>query len=430
MNIVIIHHHLKTGGVTKIIHSQIEALKKFNDIKLRIITGSIPKEEIQNFSGIEITSIPEFDYIYEHDTNEESVLRLYKYYTNALPELISKEEIIHIHNINLGKNPVLTVAISDLVDLGYEVFHHCHDFSEDRPSNYGFMQLVVEKFLKKNLEKIMYPKCTNYHIGTLNNTDLERLENILPKSNLHLLPNPVNTNVKTYDKTLAKESICKQLGIRNSKKKLIVYPVRAITRKNLGEFVLLALIFEKEAIFINTLSPKNEQELIQYKNWVVFCKSQSISILFEAGTLVDFEELLSAADLCITTSYMEGFGMVYLEPWLFGTPVVGRNLENITHDLKKYGICFPYLYKNIIIDNDKEFSTLTLTEQQEYIVRVKEDEETKSQFLSRNKFLLNLLSDVDRTIIDQNIQTIKNTFSIDKYGDKLHGIYRRLSEES
>ena len=64
-----------------------------------------------------------------------------------------------------------------------------------------------------------------------------------------------------------------------------------------------------------------------YNQWINFCNGNEIDIVFEAGKKVNFEKLLRGTDFCITTSYKEGFGMVYLEPWLLDTPVVGRDID-------------------------------------------------------------------------------------------------------
>jgi len=427
MNVFIIHHHLKTGGVTKIIQSQLHALKTIHDTNITIITGELPEDNTEFTKSAEIILIPEIQYLTKETFGNADVNSLLEKIKKSLSDHISAEDIIHIHNLNLGKNPVFTLAINHFVKNGYKIFHHCHDFSEDRPNNHLFMKEVIEDTCKENLHEIMYPSAPNYHIGTLNNFDLNRVKEHISEKNCHLLPNPVNTDVKIKDKVQSKHQIFSALNITDLTKKLVVYPVRAITRKNLGEFILLSYLFKDKAVFANTLAPKNEKEIGQYNSWVAFSQENNVPVLFNVGTIVDFDTLLSAADFCITTSYMEGFGMVYLEPWLFNTPVVGRELTNIIHDLKNFGIDFPYLYKSIIIENKIDFSTVEIDKQQAFIKKIMNNEKTQDLFLETNSHLKNIFLEVDKETINRNKQKIVETFSIEKYGEKLHEIYRKLS---
>jgi glycosyltransferase involved in cell wall biosynthesis len=59
--------------------------------------------------------------------------------------------------------------------------------------------------------------------------------------------------------------------------------------------------------------------------------------------------MLAAADAIVSTSVAEGFGMVFLEAWLAGRPLVGRNLPEITADFVEQGIQFPWLYDELSI---------------------------------------------------------------------------------
>ena len=62
--------------------------------------------------------------------------------------------------------------------------------------------------------------------------------------------------------------------------------------------------------------------------------------------------------------------MVYMEPWLLGTPVGGRNLGFITSDLKNSGMVFPLLYDQIKVEANneiKDFGSLDMEDQMDFI---------------------------------------------------------------
>ena len=57
--------------------------------------------------------------------------------------------------------------------------------------------------------------------------------------------------------------------------------------------------------------------------------------------------MLGWADFIVTTSIAEGFGLAFLEPWIIGKPVMGRDLPDITRDFAVNGIEMGNLYQRI-----------------------------------------------------------------------------------
>jgi glycosyltransferase involved in cell wall biosynthesis len=211
---------------------------------------------------------------------------------------------------------------------------------------------------------------------------------------------------------------------------LCTYPVRSIERKNPGEFILFAALFAEVAEFALTLPPRNPVELPQYNQWKNFCDKQGISVKFEAGEMVNYEDLIFISDFCITTSRREGFGMVYLEPWMAGIPVIGRELPCIIKDLREHGMIFPRLYSKIVIRNSGEkldFKDLTQDDQQDFITNLIINEQLRSSFFKDNLFLSNFFDDVAEETIALNQETIKTQFSISNYGNELFRIYQEIS---
>ena len=116
------------------------------------------------------------------------------------------------------------------------------------------------------------------------------------------------------------------------------------------------------------------------------------------------------SDYCITTSKLEGFGLSYMEPWLTGTPVAGRNLPNITSDLIASGMRFPALYKGIEVPGKHtDFKDLTDQEQRKLI-----------SSLLQNKDKREL---VNPEVVDNNRSVILTKYSLGNYANKLHAIY-------
>lgn len=433
MRINIVHHHLHPGGVTRVIESQTRALQHYYPgLQLRLILGHLDNPEPWEESGIEVIINEQLNYLYDSESlHRDHVVKLSSdirgfFHTITKPG----EDFLHIHNLNLGKNPAMTYAIYQLAQQGYLVLNHAHDFSEDRPANQKYMQKIIADFLGAGLQEVMYPNLSNYRFGVLNAFDYQRLQNYgVEQERISLLENPVAfgaVEAELPDYEQSRQNIVATLGL-NPAKNLITYPVRVIRRKNIGEFILLAVLFADTAEWLVTQPPKNPQEYQAYQEWTEFCNTHGIRIHFEAGTKVDFEELLVASDFCITTSRQEGFGMVYLEPWLMNTPIIGRDLEHITRDMKDKGIVFPAMYNRLLVDmqgKEVDFKDAEVKNQRVVIEKALNDTTYKKQIIARNKFLEVMFEDVSSSLIKTNQAIIYKEYSYQQYAKKLYEIYQ------
>ena len=426
MQILIAHSHLNPGGVTRIIESQIESLK---GTPVKVLVGACSSPETITSRGAELVIIEELNYLERKSYSDEEATEILQRILKKLRQHITPDTVLHFHNLNLGKNPIVTYAVYLLAKEGTAVFNHAHDFAEDRPANYAFLKEILHDNFLQDFKAVLYPKFSNYQFGVLNSFDVERLKKLgIEADRIEWLPNPVTYNAAhtILDKASAKAAICRSLEI-DAEKKLITYPVRVIERKNIGEFILLSVLFGHNTNFAVTQPPKNPAEIELYRQWVDFCENSAIPVIFEAGNKVDFETLLRASDFCISTSYREGFGMVYLEPWLLNTPVVGRDIHYITEDFKADGFQFPTLYYKINIPEVKvDFKDLNMKMQMEIISELRTGKISKQQIFEQNPILATLFREVSNEVIEKNKAVIKNNYSVQGYGSKLQKRYKKL----
>ena len=430
--IAIMHHHLHPGGVTRIIDSQVQSLTKyFPDLQLRVICGHADQTNRYQQEGVEVLVNEDLYYLYDENPPAGKIHSITQRITDYLRRVLDAQEIIHFHNLNLGKNPLVTFSLWQLARQGMPIINHAHDFAEDRPSNMAFLEYILRDGLDANPEEVMYPMdIENYHFAVINTADQQRLLNRgIPTHRITYLPNPVSMpDINSLPSSEAcRKKITDTLNL-DPGQKIVTYPVRVIRRKNIGELILLSELFRNEAVFLVTLAPKNPIEYEHYKQWVTFCQENRLNnVHFEVGEVIDFPELVKGSDLCITTSIREGFGMAYMEPWLYRTPVVGRKIDYIARDFLDKGLIFKGLYESIILPGlQADFKDLETKNQMYEILKASHNPSRKQEIFDGNPTLKDLLKDMDQHTIETNIKRIVQHYSPESYGKTIMETYQRL----
>lgn len=394
---------------------------------ITLLCGGCEDAEAFNKPGVKLIINDKLNYLFAPAGDASELEKMYGEIKNVLAGEISKDQIIHAHNLNLGKNPVVTAVVSSMAREGYNVFNHCHDFAEDRPANMEFLREVMDDKLGMELGDTLYPDVDNYLYGTLNDYDLNRLGAFgVETKRRFILPNPVNFEGmgELPGRETSREEIVKTLSL-DPGKLIVTYPVRVIERKNIGEFLLLATLFAERASWLVTLPPQNPVEVGKYNKWTSFIEEKGIDVNLEVGKKLDFLTILRGSDFCITTSYREGFGMVYLEPWVMGTPVTGRDIPYLTSDFRNEGLHFPNLYDRLVIPGTgEEFSDLSPDRQREIISKVIDSTALRNDILDANEWLKGLLGTISENTINDNIDIIKKRYSLEQYGERLVKIYQ------
>ena len=425
MRIIILHYHLNPGGVTSIIGSQIQALKINDpDIHVTVLCGN--NSSTTEISGIEAITDESLNYAPDEKPGAVTAVEI-KRIAAFIKQHLTKADILHCHNVNLGKNPALTATVYSLALEGYRIVNHCHDFAEDRPDRMDALRRAFAGGIGSP-DKIMYPLISGYQYIVINSCDLRRLSEHVPRASIHLMPNPVTGMADHHTSPALRSQLCSTLGL-DPVKRICTYPVRAIRRKNLGEFLLLAMLYGKEMSFVVTQPPRNPAEIPGYLRWKLFSKKNRLNVKFEAGDAVPYEELIRISDFCITTSIKEGFGMVFLEPWLADTPVVGRDLPCTTDDLLGQGMILTGLYEAIRIETTEgivDYPQLDIEAQEAYLNTLHQNV-ARDTLLQVNPFLTNLFNKVPAEIIEKNKSIIKQRFSAEQYGKRLFAIYQGIS---
>jgi glycosyltransferase involved in cell wall biosynthesis len=313
-----LHYHLRPGGVTTVIRNAQRALAKKCDVD--VLT----------------------DFGYADDPR--TFRRRARGYLRRLP----RTGILHTHNAGLGKNPALTYAIKLLAETGrVRIINQVHDFPEDhRPAQLRALRYCTGKRNDDFYRDICYYDLPNVLWATLTLHDAERLAaRGIPADKIHVLPNPVDDEFFTQpcriDARPVVAEYAREQGYRfDPRKPFLLSPVKVMERKNNAEAVELTKRLKCQLVIS---LDSNQAYCDRLKRRV---RRERLPVVIGAGQAFDNPlPLFRAAHAILTTATQEGFGYAFLEGWLCGKLVVGRDIPDVTADFKAAGMNLDHLYR-------------------------------------------------------------------------------------
>lgn len=408
LNLAILHYHLNRGGVTGVIYNQIKSMRQggLPINKILIVHGpgqsgwdSSPEMESSALSSlppIETVEVAELGY----DSSDQLDRSLGKRIISTLAGagLDHNNSVVQIHNHNLGKNNSLLLAIRELADQNFRLLLQIHDFAEDlRPANFRHMTECFARH-KLPLNEYLYPDRVNIHYAFLNQRDLDFFtRSSIARERIHFLPNPVVSD--PADHPTSADSVKSQLGM-NPREQLVVYPVRAIRRKNITEALLFAACNPEVRLAV-TLPAESKNEIPSYTRNRRLAEELQLPVLFEAGRRgVKYADLIHSADFIFTSSVAEGFGMVFLECWLHGKQLIGRNLAEITIDFSNAGMDFSGLYQRLAVPTEWLDLRSEIRQQQTLLHQVLDQFVSGDESFKRGELMDQLAHGLERDFVD------------------------------
>ncbi|MBK1619465.1 hypothetical protein CKO42_13660 [Lamprobacter modestohalophilus] len=349
MRIAIVHFHLQTGGVTRVIQHACAALASAGH-SVVVLSGEPPQQPGSLAARVEVVSALG----YEERRQPLGASALQQAMEQAAARALGgPPDLWHIHNHCLGKNLALPEALRRLAEAGHRLLLQPHDFAEDgRPALYRRMLETIGAQDGAGLSAHLYPVAPQIHYATLNERDHGFLAAAgVPSTQLHRLPNAVSF-AGEQDSRASRPPSSQQTAARSDHRRWL-YPTRAIRRKNLGELLLWAALADPEDRFATTQAPQNPLEQPIYQRWVALAQALALPVDLALGAgNSDFGALLASSHALMTTSVAEGFGLAFLEPWLIGRPLAGRDLPEITADFRADGLDLSGLYQRLPVPLD------------------------------------------------------------------------------
>lgn len=446
MRVAIVHYHLRSAGVTRVIQSAVKTLKERGHAPL-VFSAEPPTAKLAPDCPVAILE----GLAYDTSPRQHPPRKMAKALDAQCREhLGGPADLVHIHNHSLGKNLTLPLLARHLAGEAMPLVLQPHDFAEDgRPANYGLLKKgLAEEGLA--LDAGLYPLTGKLAYAVLNQRDGAILQAAgLPEERLFLLPNGVSDFSP----------------LPPAHEERFLYPTTAIRRKNLGEFLLMA-VAEPGKIFAVTQSPSNPSARPLYEQWKDWAESKKLPVTFDFGqTFSSFEETLAQGHCAISTSIAEGFGLAFLEPWLMNRPLKGRRLPAITADFSAQGIALDHLYdalpvppkwlqkeainerlrplyqkyleqyghpftedlwqalqENFWSGEGPDFGRLDEQAQREILDQTLDSDEKKAWW--RKQFRL----DAPGPDIEENAARVRRHYSLEAYGEKLETLYQAVLE--
>ncbi|PKL24485.1 MAG: hypothetical protein CVV47_08550 [Spirochaetae bacterium HGW-Spirochaetae-3] len=318
MKVLVVHYHLKPGGVTTVIRRQLSALSA-QGIDAAVLAG----EASAGFGG-ELSVEPALAYDAPGSPDEPDPGRV-RAIASAIrheADALGSDTVVHVHNPTIRKNSSMLAALAELASSRRPLVMHVHDLAEDwRPEVYSDQ-----------------PYTDGAVWAAINRFDAAALAGAGAGS-VRYLPNPVPCPPPLYRSGQEPE--------RAAGPGLVIYPVRGIRRKNLGEAVLLSLFARPGGRVGVTLPPTSPRDVPYYELWRGAAVELAAPFSFGLGLERSLEEVYAEASAVLTTSVKEGFGLSFLEPASRGYATLGRRLPRVVSDFEDEGLSFPALYDSI-----------------------------------------------------------------------------------
>ncbi|MDR3200204.1 MAG: hypothetical protein LBT68_01985 [Spirochaetales bacterium] len=437
MKIAFLHYHARRGGITRVIQQQMDALR--DDAECLFVSGLGVDPE----TGVSPVIVPGIGYDgMRTDEKPEKIAG------DVLAAIEAKWpsgcDVIHIHNPILNKNRDFLRILRCLADRGQRLFLQVHDTAEDlRPQSY----YAGEE----------YPE--DCHYGVINSRDYALFRDAgLREEGLHRVFNVVQPLPSPAE------------AETGAGRDLLLYAVRAIRRKNLGEALLLSCFLPEGFQVGVTLPPTSPFDYPSYEEWKAFAVQEKLAVEFELGLGHSLAELVSRSALMLTTSIREGFGFSFLEPWTAGRAVTGRRLEAVASDFTEMGVDLSSLYSGIGVPFDMingrrlrdlwlhvverhclqygmpqpfdaeaawtamteggyiDFACLDAAEARLLISACAARKDARKALVNKNPFLGGLLDFAEQTdLIEHNRRAVRENYSREKYRAALLDIYAKVT---
>lgn len=364
MRIVIVHYHLRPGGIRRVIETALPHLLRAAPTPVSevvLATGELPDETWHRLVEKVIAPVrlrfftePAFGYLSEQPSLPPALRTLI---ASALDRLLGDGNdsncLVWAHNLGIGRNLLLARELSRrCAGQNIPLAAHHHDWwfdnrwkrwPEMRRCGFTRFDQVAQTVLADT------PNARQFLINRFDALPIERHFG----SRARWLPNltePPAVPSRARRKEV-RAWLNRKLG---GSAPVWLLPCRLLRRKNVAEALLLARWLRPEAWLVTTGAVSSADERAYAEKLATAARHHHWRL--RLGVLAGDEshkpsvpELLTACECVLLTSIQEGFDLPYLEAAATGRPLIARALPNVAPDLAKFGFKFPQTYSEILV---------------------------------------------------------------------------------
>lgn len=362
MRIVIVHYHLRPGGIRRVIETALPHLLRAAPTPVSevvLATGGMPDETWHRLiekmiAPVRLRVVPEpaFGYFSEQ-TGSPSALR--KRIANSLDRLLAGDanSLVWAHNLGIGRNLLLARELTRYcAERKLPLAAHHHDWwFDNRWKRWPEMRRCGFTRFDQVAATILDDSPNTRHF-LINRFDARPIERYF-RSRAAWLPNL--TERPTVPTRTRRNEVRAWLNSKlGGSAPVWLLPCRLLRRKNVAEALLLTRWLRPEAWLVTTGAVSSEDERAYAERLTAAARQHRWRL--RLGVLTGDEsrkpsvpELLAACECALLTSIQEGFGLPYLEAAATGRPLIARALPNVAPDLAKFGFQFPQIYDEILV---------------------------------------------------------------------------------
>ncbi len=365
MKLIIVHHHLRPGGVRRIIElATPHVLRAFRGkIKsVTVATGEAADPHWQaSFAqrmkpaGVDYYIEPAFGYASEQTNPRAGLARRLRLSIRRLLDGAGPDNcLVWAHNLGLARNLPFTRELTRAcVERRIRLIAHHHDWwFDNRWQRWPEIRQAGFRTLQATADAIFasQPQVTHISINRADHRILRRhlgshaawLPNVVERT-----PPPTPARVQA-----ARDWLQERIG---TDAPVWLMPTRLLRRKNLAEALLLTRWLRPGAWLVTTggASSDDERGYLKQFETAAFAHDWPVRLGVLHGNDAGrpaVPELLAASEALLLTSIQEGFGLPYVEAAAAGRPLIARLLPNIAPDLATFGFRFPQGYEELLVD--------------------------------------------------------------------------------
>ncbi|HZJ17143.1 MAG TPA: glycosyltransferase [Chthoniobacteraceae bacterium] len=360
MKLIIVHFHLRPGGVRTVIELATPfLLREMPSIERVILATGEARDADWNAefrrrlapTPIELMVEPTFRYISEQTSTPTLAGRIRR----ALERLLASAEpaLVWAHNLSVGRNLILARELVSVCDMHERtiVMHHHDWWFDNRWRRWPEMRRLGIRTLRE-AARIVFPTKPCIRIATINRADASVLQRHFGKRAAWLpnlaerAPAPSAARVRA-----ARAWLSEVIGDHAP---VWLLPSRLLRRKNIAEALLLTRWLRPEAALVVTGGVSSADENSYAQRLADATRRHHWRLHFGVLSSDDrrqpsVRELLAASECVLITSVQEGFGLPFVEAADSARPLIARHLPNVMPDLAKFGFRFPHTYEEVLI---------------------------------------------------------------------------------